>query len=96
MKQKKEQGFRRKVISWLIIAFFYAVGILVFFLWLIVEGVRVWLYLPEILIAFIVALCRDRWQMWFSPWLEEYIAKPLWDMSQNIFHNFGDLAKDIA
>lgn len=91
MKRKKEQGFRRKIIYGLIMTFFYAVGTLYFLLYVIVVGIRICLYLPEALVAFIVAVFRDRWQMWLSPELEG-IADELWYITEC----FGDRAKEYA
>jgi len=88
----KEQGFRMKVICSLIMVSFYAIRILVFILWLMVEVISMFLYTPELCIAFIVALCRDRWQMWFNPWLEKRISGRLWDTILGL----GNKAREYA
>jgi len=79
----KEKGFRLKVICWLIAAFFYVIGILVFILWLMVEVISMFLYIPELFISFVISIFRDRWSALKLRWLEE-ISSRLWDVIQNL------------
>lgn len=91
MKGKKGQGFRKKVIRSFAMIFFYSIGILFFILWFITQIIMFLIYGPEVVIAFIVALFRDRWQMWLYPRLED-IAQEIWF----IIIQWGDCAKKYA
>jgi len=64
----KQEGFRIKFVNglWLGIQLIGAF-IAVILLWAIIAV----LYLPEVLIALIIALIRDKWRMWLYPLLRK-------------------------